>query len=73
MTEKIKDLESRLKAIDNSISKSVQSVKFDDGREVVYRSVNELLKARQLILNELSKNSGKKNSYIKKIIFNKGV
>ena len=70
---KKEEIEARLEALNNSISKSVQSVKFDDGREVVYRSIEEMLKARQLLLNDLAKATNKKNTAFKYAIFNKGV
>ncbi len=70
---KKEEIEARLEALNNSISKSVHSVKFDDGKEVVYRSIEEMLKARQLLLNELAKVLNKKNNGFKYAIFNKGV
>jgi hypothetical protein len=48
-------------------------VKFDDGKEVVYRSIDEMLKARQILLNELSKVTKKQRTMLSYSIFNKGV
>ncbi len=43
------------------------------GERFVYRSIEEMLKARQLLQNELAKVSNKKNNGFKYTIFNKGV
>jgi len=70
---KKEEIENRLEALNNSISKSIHSVKFDDGKEVVYRSIDEMLKARQILLNELSKVTKKQRTIMSYSIFNKGV
>lgn len=57
---KIEEIEARLETLNNSISKSVHSVKFNDGKEVVYKSIEEMIKERHLLLNELAKVSNKK-------------
>jgi fructose-specific phosphotransferase system component IIB len=70
---KKEEIENKIEALNISISKSVQSLKFDDGKEVVYRSVDEMIKARNILLNELSKVTKKQRTIKSYAIFNKGV
>ncbi len=70
---KKEEIENKIEALNISISKSVQSLKFDDGKEVVYRSVDEMIKARNILLNELSKVTNKQRTIKSYAIFNKGV
>ncbi len=52
--------ESDLAAIDRAISSGEQRIKFSDGREVEYRSIDELRRARTTVQGELGLAGGTK-------------
>ena len=47
-----------LATLDTAIASDARRVRFSDGREVEYRSVDELKNARALVLTELSNQAG---------------
>jgi hypothetical protein len=47
-----------LTAIESAIAGGVLRVRFSDGREVQYQSVDDLLKAREFIKNSLTQSGG---------------
>ncbi len=66
----IEKINKRIEAINDSISRGVHSVKFDQ-KEIIYRSLDEMLKARELLKNELNK--GKSRSKRFSAIFSRGL
>jgi hypothetical protein len=47
-----------LTAIETAIASGVLRVRFSDGREVQYQSLDDLLKAREFIKNDLTQAGG---------------
>jgi hypothetical protein len=47
-----------LTAIESAIASGVLRVRFSDGREVQYQSIDDLLKAREFIKNSLAGSGG---------------
>lgn len=49
--------QAQVDALDDAIRSNVSKVRFPDGREVEYRSMDELLKARNLAVSAVSSSS----------------
>ncbi len=64
------EIKKRIDLINYAISKNIQSIKFD-GKEVVYRSLNDMLKAKAALQNELNKVNKKRNRV--QAIFSRGL
>lgn len=51
-------VQSDLDAVEKAISSGVMEVQHSDGKRLKYRSINDLIKARDLIMAELSGKRG---------------
>lgn len=69
--EKIK---KRIDAINNAIAMGINSVKFENNKEITYRSLDEMLKIRNILMSQIS-NQNENNSRGRRVsaIFNKGL
>jgi hypothetical protein len=64
------NIKKRIDLINEAISRNVHSVKFDQ-KEIVYRSLDEMLKAREIFKSELNK--GKSRSKRISAVFSRGL
>jgi hypothetical protein len=61
----IQQLEANLDAVTQAIGGPTLKVRLPDGREVTYRSVDELLKAKAAIEEDIWKTSGQTGSRVR--------
>ena len=61
----IQQLQANLDAITQAIGGPTLKVRFPDGREVTYRSTDELLKAKAAIEEDIRKTSGQTGSRVR--------
>lgn len=52
--------QSDLDNLDKAIAKGYLTVRHSDGKQITYRTVDEMVKARDLIKKELAKSDGKR-------------
>ena len=68
-TEKI---QKQIESINDAISKGVYSVRFEN-KEVVYRSLDEMLRTRDLFLNQINKTKQKSRTTRNSFVFSRGL
>jgi len=61
----IQQLQANLDAVTQAIGGPTLKVRFPDGREVTYRSTDELLKAKAAIEEDIRKTSGQTGSRVR--------
>ena len=61
----LQQLQANLDAITQAIGGPTLKVRFPDGREVTYRSMDELLKAKATIEEDIRKTSGQVGSRVR--------
>jgi hypothetical protein len=61
----IQQLQANLDAVTQAIGGPTLKVRFPDGREVTYRSMDELLKAKATIEEDIRKTSGQTGSRVR--------
>jgi hypothetical protein len=61
----IQQLQANLDAVTQAIGGPTLKVRFPDGREVTYRSVDELLQAKAAIEEDIRKTSGQTGSRVR--------
>jgi hypothetical protein len=61
----VQQLQSNLDAVTQAIGGPTLKVRFPDGREVTYRSTDELLKAKAAIEEDIRKTSGQTGSRVR--------
>ena len=65
MARTVQQLQSNLDAVTQAIGGPTLKVRFPDGREVTYRSTDELLKAKAAIEEDIRKTSGQTGSRVR--------
>jgi hypothetical protein len=61
----VQQLQANLDAVTQAIGSPTLKVRFPDGREVTYRSTDELLKAKAAIEEDIRKTSGQTGSRVR--------
>lgn len=62
-----------LTAIDQKIASGVRSVTFSDNRQVTYRTMDEMLKARALIVEQVAATGGTPRIRRRRMVASKGL